>query len=571
MKSIKELRVSRGMTQAECAEFLGISRRAYQLLEAKDADQASVKYQHFCSLLESGLIRSPIPQSFQTHVLLGEDLIRLYSSVKEWKKRRCYARLLRYVNGDSKGKVCILYGLRRTGKTTMLFQLFGDVDIRITAYIKVSDQHTMGDLIKDLNALKSLGYRNVFIDEVTLIRDFINTAGTLADIYASLGMKIVLSGTDSLGFAFTDMDELYDRNVMIHTSFISYGEFCEVLGDKGIDEYIEFGGTLKAENMSFDDPDYQNDEVTFRDDESTRKYIDTSIVRNIQRSLKNDLFEHRFAGLRALCEKGELTNAINRIIEDMNHRFLLSVVEREFFSHDFGSSRNLLLREEDPEVQTALYDVDISAVFQTMKDLLSVKEKQETAVALTQEDINQIHQYLRMLDLIRPIEIRYDNGVKENYEAFIQPGMRYAITKALVYSLLQDPSFLRLTPKQKQIIIDKILEDVKGRMLEDIVLLETGMRSEKGSVFQYRFVGGGEFDMVVSATEGSFCLYEIKHSQKLVFDAQTKHLRNETLLAHVRERFGELKGRYVLYRGEEKDVDGICYRNVEAYLKYKRL
>ena len=31
------------------------------------------------------------------------------------------------------------------------------------------------------------------------------------------------------------------------------------------------------ENMSFDDPDAAFDEVAFRDDESTRKYIDTAI------------------------------------------------------------------------------------------------------------------------------------------------------------------------------------------------------------------------------------------------------------------------------------------------------
>ena len=40
------------------------------------------------------------------------------------------------------------------------------------------------------------------------------------------------------------------------------------------------------ENMSFDDPDAAFDEVAFRDDESTRKYIDTAISRNIQHTLK---------------------------------------------------------------------------------------------------------------------------------------------------------------------------------------------------------------------------------------------------------------------------------------------
>ena len=39
-----------------------------------------------------------------------------------------------------------------------------------------------------------------FIDEVTLMPDFIDSAALFSDIYAAQGMKIVLSGTDSLGF-----------------------------------------------------------------------------------------------------------------------------------------------------------------------------------------------------------------------------------------------------------------------------------------------------------------------------------------------------------------------------------
>jgi len=41
-----------------------------------------------------------------------------------------------------------------------------------------------------------------------------------------MGMKLVLSGTDSLGFAMANRDELYDRSVMIHTSFIPFREYA---------------------------------------------------------------------------------------------------------------------------------------------------------------------------------------------------------------------------------------------------------------------------------------------------------------------------------------------------------
>ena len=60
----------------------------------------------------------------------------------------------------------------------------------------------MGDLIKDINRLTEKGIKNFLIDEITLLDDFINSASALSDIYCQQGQKIILSGTDSLGFDF---------------------------------------------------------------------------------------------------------------------------------------------------------------------------------------------------------------------------------------------------------------------------------------------------------------------------------------------------------------------------------
>ena len=48
------------------------------------------------------------------------------------------------------------------------------------------------------------GFRYIFIDEITLMSDFIEGAALFSDVFATCGMKIVLSGTDSLGFMFTE-------------------------------------------------------------------------------------------------------------------------------------------------------------------------------------------------------------------------------------------------------------------------------------------------------------------------------------------------------------------------------
>ena len=77
--------------------------------------------------------------------------------------------------------------------------MIGELPLEKTAYIKAKTTDNMSILTKDLNKLHNSGYKYVFIDEITLLSDFINTAAVLSDIL--MGMKIVVSGTDSLGFA----------------------------------------------------------------------------------------------------------------------------------------------------------------------------------------------------------------------------------------------------------------------------------------------------------------------------------------------------------------------------------
>ena len=144
--------------------------------------------------------------SFRTHVLRGNELLMLTSSVKEYRKRDCYSMLNKFVHGNYPGKVCLLYGLRRTGKTTLLFQTANDLsseELSRAVYIKARTTDSMADMNHDLKILASSGYRYVFLDEVTLMDDFIDGAALFSDVYAMMGMKIILSGTDSLGFWFT--------------------------------------------------------------------------------------------------------------------------------------------------------------------------------------------------------------------------------------------------------------------------------------------------------------------------------------------------------------------------------
>lgn len=502
---------------------------------------------------------------FKTYVLLGDNLRSYVSSVANFKKRSLYKDINDYIYGNVINKVLILYGLRRTGKTTLIRQVISEmnqIDFSKTAFIQIGPGIKFADINADLKYLFNSGYKYAFIDEATLIEDFIDGAALFSDIFAASGMKIVLSGTDSLGFFFSDDESLYDRSIFIHTTFIPYKEFEEVLGIKGIDEYICYGGT-----MSFDGVHY-NENSTFASRESVDEYVDTAIARNIRHSLKYYQFGGHFRSLYELYEKNELTSVINRVVEDVNHRFTIDVLTKDFISNDLGiSSRNLRNDRNNPN--DILDRIDKVAFTNRLKNLLEIRNKEEQTIKITEDHRTEIKEYLDALDLTFDIEIHtLPVGKKKSYKTiFTQPGMRYCQAKQLVYSLLEDEEFKELSLIDRNVIIERILNDIKGRMMEDIVLLETKISNPKKQVFQLQFAVG-EFDMVVVDPVSSTCeIYEVKHSKEQSKE-QYRHLLDEKKTSATEFRYGKIMKKAVIYRGKSMKLEnGIEYLNVEEYLK----
>lgn len=501
---------------------------------------------------------------FATNVLMGEALRPYIVNVRGYRKRECFKKMHDYIYGPHQDKVLILYGLRRTGKTTMIRQIFAemsDADLAKTAFIQITARDTLKELNRDLRLLQSRGFRYIFIDEVTLMNDFIEGAALLSDIFVACGMKIVLSGTDSLGFIFTEDEQLYDRCILLHTTFISYREFEYVLGIVGIDEYIRYGGTMSLGGINY------NETSTFANKESTDEYVDTAIARNIQHSLRCYQYEGHFRHLQNLYEKNELTNAINRVVEDINHRFTLEVLTQDFISHDFGISASNLRR--DHKNPTDILDhVDYSSVIDNLRRLLEIRNKEEQNVELKDVHVAEIKEYLKMLDLIQEIDVIHLPVVntKSNRTVIAQPGLRYAQADALIRSLLLDKTFSMLPLAERMAVQKRILSEIKGRMLEDIVLLETKIANPKKEVFVLQFPVG-EFDMVVFDPDNSSCqIFAIKYNDEIV-QQQYRHLVNAEKCAQTEYRYGTIVGKYVLYRGTNKKVDDIQYLNVEEYLK----
>lgn len=526
-------------------------------LAAKIAVEKTKKASAKMMVAEPSIAYSAAPQ-FKTDIKTGAQLVNFCKSVSKWEKRECFGSLHDYIYGENNDRILILYGLRRTGKTTLVRQAIGEMPAEMrakTAFIQLNSRLTLADVNHDLKLLEAFGFRYVFIDEVTLLGDFIEGAALFSDVFAAGGMKVVLSGTDSLGFVFSEDEQLFDRCQLLHTTFIPYREFERVLKVKGIDNFIEYGGTMSR---------------LFANKKSADDYVDSAIARNIQHSLKCYQHEGHFRSLQQLYDAGELTSAINRIVEDVNHRFTMEVLTQKFKSNDLRISASNLRR--DRFRPTDILDrVNIGAITKRLKKLLLIRDKEEQSVNISDAHRTEIREYLDLLDLTCDIDVVNMSNLNERKvrTVFSQPGLRYTQAAALIQSLLLDETFRNTAIAERMAIEERILDEIRGRMMEEIVLLETKLARPEMQVFQLQFVVG-EFDMVVFDPVHACCeIYEIKHSDKIAAE-QCRHLLNPRKCAETEFRYGRILSKNVIYRGPSTSRQGINYVNVEEYLTFQR-
>lgn len=65
--------------------------------------------------------------NLSTNVRIGEQLRAFADPAKKLRKRECYQQLQDFIYGEEQNRVFILYGLRRTGKMTLIRQIFAEM------------------------------------------------------------------------------------------------------------------------------------------------------------------------------------------------------------------------------------------------------------------------------------------------------------------------------------------------------------------------------------------------------------------------------------------------------------
>ena len=172
------------------------------------------------------------------------------------------------------------------------------------------------------------------------------------------------------------MDILYDRMVIIHTSQISYAEFSRLLDGKGIEQYIEYGGTLT---------DSQYKTMQARDD-----YVNTAIVTNILHSLeKNEEVRNYHPALTELYENKELVSVLNKMINKYSYYVTLKAINKCFKSAPLYSTIHNM------DGQFAVENIDAGKANLATKKALHIRDLDEMETSLKPDDLDELKTYLK--------------------------------------------------------------------------------------------------------------------------------------------------------------------------------
>ena len=473
---------------------------------------------------------------FATDVRTGKKLEALIRKACSLERRECFDDVKGYLYSPIVWKVFILYGLQDAGSRTLMKQVIASMteeEMAVTAYIRIDEKTYFWDIRHDMYQLEKAGFRYIFIEGIAFYSDFIRQASLFSDIFASSGMKIFFSGPLSLSFSLAERDQLYDRTITYHTTFITFREASAALGFTGIDEFIRLGGTAKK--------------ATFSSAKKTTQYIECAVADNLEISLDYYEFADEFRFLRDMHDKFNLFYSVYLIVENLNDSLVLEVLRSPSCSGDPIAAE----------------------VAEEIRKYIEKNRKVMDEFGITEKTGKIIRDCLDELDLTFNIEVRALPYERKGERTVIsQPGMRYAQAKNLVKRTLRRKTFSHLSTEEKTSLTDRIMARIGERIEEDVVLLETKLaypKRQKNTVILHYSENG--YNMVVYDKKDISCdVYRICRSNTVESSLHSS-LTDERLSKETEHLYGPIMSRNVIYRGESVTADGIRYINVEEYLR----
>ncbi len=501
------------------------------------------------------------------NIFKSEDqLMQLIKKVDNYEKRDQFKEIINWLNTDTRGRILGLYGLRRTGKTVLLLQ--------VCKYLMAKGLRVVyGELNSNINqvnffnTIESLStshkYDVIIVDEITSIDGLLTCGNQLSDICSGFGQKIIVTGTQSLMLDIAENDILYDRIDFIDTTYLSYKEY-ERLFKSDIMSYIKWGGILSSSKLI--------------NDKGRWNYIRTAIVDNLTHTFQ--CYKNSFRDwpeLYTSYEENILISVLQIFIANIGRQSLENYINKEYRDNYLGSTLQLLRSKIN------ISNDDRIAINEEVKDRLKIIGNKIEMSSFSKTRILNLFERLHLITFTNNdslIEERsnqvYDTKSKDikSYKlhrtketVFIQPALQYEQVIESLDIILST----KLSNNDKQLIKNKLIEDIEGRLLEQVIRLNLMMKykEQKYLVTGLRIQNRAEIDILISHEDIGTILIEVKRTDK-IDENQCRWLCNKDVSEIIEKWYGKILSRYVLYNGKTQDINisgyKVNYYNITEFL-----
>ena len=260
-------------------------------------------------------------------------------------KRDSY--LNRMIHHMWKSEVKVITGIRRCGKSVLLFDLFYEyllsqgvqedhiikIELDQRRYYKFRNPITLCEYIEDLVSGKKDEKFYLFIDEVQLTTKVIDkeNGGIEVSIYDMLNelkayknLDVYVTGSNSKGLSKDIATEFRDRATQIHIFPLSFEEFYSHVGGderKALDTYMLYGGMPRL--LALTD---EKDKKDYLSSLYSELYVKDIVERNgIEREdILNDILDFLASQISSLTNPTNIANALTSMKNEKVNSTLVS-------------------------------------------------------------------------------------------------------------------------------------------------------------------------------------------------------------------------------------------------------
>ena len=490
------------------------------------------------------------------------------NAINKLNRRTLYSNIKKYVDGESnlRGRVLAIYGLRQTGKSTLMMQLCSEYGNSRCVIYQAEKGDYMDDVYDKVDEAISEHKDIICIDEISFVEDFVDNSEKLADYYARQGIHIIITGTDSFAISEAKDNALFHRLERVHTTYISFAEHKKLLGTNDIDDYIAFGGIIGV-----DDSERKRGYIVPED------YLHSSVAGNIAHSIANT--SNTIYSKLEILGDDEIEIIINKMVETYSGAFKLKTLNNKLtkgnITRPLNNDAKYILDEESYDY---LYENSSQITAEYLKN---IGGRDELRHKITNSEVDLLKNILGKLDVLSTANAvrfechdgEWDNVSPSKKYHIIQPAIKYAHLMIAQEMVKSSPQYNSLSSNDKDWYSTKLDEFIKGDMTEEIITYDVRKslpRDRYDIVKPEFFIDNnkvGEYDMLIFDKEQQVNYsFEIKHSSSATL-FQTKYLMNRQLDSVINTHFGYTQIKAVLYNGNSFINNyGVYYFNSSDFL-----